>query len=81
MKFSLGFKSISRLGLIIMLSAAPLSSTASFAADNEKPSSEAATNKSEPMLSAEDFRNQEDWRNSIALVPQPKKGCFTAKFP
>jgi hypothetical protein len=81
MKFSLDSKRISRLGLILMLSAGPLSSTASFAADNEKPSSEAATNKSEPMLSAEDFRKQKDWRNSIALVPQPKKGCFTAKFP
>ena len=81
MKSSLDSKRISRLGLILMLSAGSLSSTASFAADNEKPSSEAATNKSEPMLSAEDFRKQEEWRNSIALVPQPKKGCFTAKFP
>ena len=81
MKSSLDAKRITRLGLILMLSAAPLLSTASFAVDNEKPSSEAATNKSEPMLSAEEFRKQEDWRNSIALVPQPKKGCFTAKFP
>src|SRR3984893_13780445 len=81
MKSSLDSKRISRLGLILMLSAGSLSSTASFAADNEKPSSEAPTNKSEPMLSAEDFRKQEEWRNSIALVPQPKKGCFTAKFP
>ena len=81
MKSSLDSKRISRLGLILMLSAGPLLSTGSLAADNEKPSSEAATNKSEPMLSAEEFRKQEDWRNSIALVPQPKKGCFTAKFP
>ena len=81
MNSSLNSKRLSRLGLLLMLSAGPLSSTVSFAADNAKPSSEAAINKSEPMLSAEDFRKQEDWRNSIALVPQPKKGCFTARFP
>lgn len=34
-----------------------------------------------PMLSAEEFKRQGDWRSAIAAKPQPKKGCFTAKFP
>ena len=82
MKSSLNSKNIRGLELILlMLAAVILSSPPSFAADKAKPLSAAAAIKSEPMLSAEDFRKQEDWRNSIALVPQPKKGCYTAKFP
>jgi len=34
-----------------------------------------------PLLPAEEFKRQEEWRNAIAAKPQPKKGCFTAKFP
>ena len=34
-----------------------------------------------PLLSAEEFKRQEEWRNSITTKPQPKVGCFTAKFP
>jgi hypothetical protein len=82
MKSSLMSKNIRRLGLILVLLAAPtLPSPASFAADKKKPPSAAAASKTEPMLSPEEFRKQEDWRASIPSVPQPKKGCFTAKFP
>ena len=82
MKSSLISKNIRRLGLIlVLLAAATLPSPASFAAEQKKPPSAAAASKTEPMLSPEEFRKQEDWRASIALVPRPKKGCFTAKFP
>lgn len=81
MKSSLISKNIGRLGLILaLLAAATLLSPASFAADKKKPPSAAAASKTEPMLSSEEFRKQEDWRASIALVPQTKKGCFIAKF-
>jgi hypothetical protein len=81
MKFSLISKNIRRLGLIsVFLATATLPWSASFAAGKNKPPSVAAS-KAEPMLSPEEFRKQEDWRASILLVPQPKKGCFTAKFP
>ena len=34
-----------------------------------------------PLMPAEEFKKQQEWRDSIAAKPQPKKGCFTAKFP
>jgi len=65
----------------VLFAAGIVLSPASFAADKKKPPVAAATAKTEPMLSPEEFRNQEEWRTSIALAPPPKKGCFTAKFP
>ncbi len=58
-----------------------LSATNAFAASKAKPAAAVETAKVEPMLSPEEFRKQQDWRTAIAAVPQPKKGCFTTKYP
>jgi len=34
-----------------------------------------------PLLSAEDFQKQAQWRGAIAVKAAPKKGCFTAAYP
>lgn len=82
MKFSLKFNSIRRSRLIlVLLAATTLSSLPSYAADKAKSHSAATATNIEPMLSAEEFQQQADWRTSIAFVRTPKKGCFTAKFP
>ncbi len=54
-----------------------------FAANKIKPAMAAteAAAQVEPMLSDEVFRAQKEWRDKISAVPQPKKGCFTTKFP
>ena len=74
---------LGKLGMaLVLLAATVLLPTVILAASKAKPqSAAAAVTKTEPMLSAEEFRKQEDWRNAIALVPQLKKGCFNAKFP
>src|SRR4051794_39462613 len=73
---------IRKVGVIVVLLAAAIPYTPSaFAADKKAPPSAAVTSRPEPMLSPEEFRKQKDWRDSIALVPHPKKGCFTAKYP
>ena len=66
-------------GLALFLVLMPLANPASAAA-KAKPRRAAATNAI-PLLPAEEFKRQEEWRNAIATKPQPKKGCFTAKFP
>ena len=82
MKKSLPLKTIRRLGATcLMLAASALIATSVLAAEKSKPPAAVADQKTEPMLSADEFRKQETWRNEIAKVPQPKKGCFTAKFP
>lgn len=82
MKFSLISKNIRRLALIsVFLATANLPWSASVAAEKKKPPSAATALKAEPRLSPEEFRRQEDWRASMQLVPPPKKGCFTAKYP
>jgi hypothetical protein len=66
-------------GLALYLLLMPLANPAS-AATKAKPRPAAATNAT-PPLSTEEFKRQEEWRNTITTKPQPKKGCFTAKFP
>jgi hypothetical protein len=34
-----------------------------------------------PLLSATDFKRQEEWRNTVSRKAPPKKGCFTTEFP
>ncbi len=51
-----------------------------FAADKTKTAVAAAV-RVEPLLFEEEYRAQSDWRAKIGTVPQPKKGCFTSKFP
>ena len=81
MKFSLASKNILKLGLIsIFVTTATLPWSASYAAGKKKAPAAAAA-KVEPMLSPEEYRKQEDWRAFMSSVPQPKKGCFTAKYP
>ena len=65
------------LGLFLVL--IPFANPASAAA-KAKPRPAASTNVI-PLLSAEEFKRQEEWRNAISTKPQPKKGFFTAKFP
>ena len=73
--------------VLALIMAALLVTSTSFAADKAKPKAKpaaaaaTAVDKPEPVLSAEEFRQQADWRAKILAVPQPKKGCFTAKFP
>jgi hypothetical protein len=66
-------------GLALFLLLMPLANPAS-AASKARPRPAAATTAT-PPLSAEEFKRQEEWRNAIATKPQPKKGCFTARFP
>src|SRR2546422_9373317 len=66
-------------GLALFLVLMPLANPASAAA-KAKPRPAAATNVI-PLLPAEEFNRQEEWRNAITTKPQPKKGFFTAKFP
>lgn len=40
-----------------------------------------AGNKAIPLMSSEEFKRQDGWRNAISRKAPPKKGCFTAKFP
>src|SRR5690348_11693685 len=61
------------LALSLMLM--PLVSTA-----NAPPRS-TADNHSPGRLTPEEFKRQEEWRSNIAKKPQPKKGCFTTKYP
>jgi len=63
----------------LLLVLIPLANPAN-AAKKPKPRPAAAT-KTAPPLSSEEFKRQEEWRNAITAKPQPKKGCFTAKFP
>ncbi len=65
--------------LALFLVVMPLPSPASAAKEAEPPP-EAATNVI-PLLSAEEFKKQEEWRNAISTKQQPRKGCFNAKFP
>lgn len=64
-------------GLALFLVLMPFALPAS-AAPTAKPRSKAAVI---PLLSAEEFKRQEQWRSTIATKPQPKKGCFTASYP
>ena len=55
----------------------------SYAAEGDKSPTVAppTDNQTERALSPEDWRKQQEWRNSMSQIPQPKKGCFTAKYP
>jgi hypothetical protein len=70
------------LFLALMLLANPASASAETKPQPAEatPQPAAATNII-PLLPAEEFKRQEEWRNAITTKPQPKKGCFTAKFP
>jgi hypothetical protein len=83
MRWSLISMKIGRVEAIILLASVFLTSHASLAEEKRQPSSHAAVAApaTKPMLSPDEFRRQEEWRNSIGLAPKPKKGCFTAKFP
>jgi hypothetical protein len=66
-------------GLALFLVLIPPANPVS-AAEKAKPRPAAPTNVI-PLLPAEEFKRQEEWRNAITKKPQPKKGCFTAQFP
>jgi hypothetical protein len=66
-------------GLALCLVLIPLASPASAAAKAKR--RPAAPTNVIPPLSSEEFKRQEEWRNAITAKPQPRKGCFTAKFP
>lgn len=67
-------------GLISAVIATTTMACSAASAATKKTPEQAAT-KSEPMLSPEDYRKQEDWRATITAKPQPNKGCYTAKYP
>ena len=82
MTMSVVYRSLQGLGLAltILLGLTGLAPSA-VAAESRRPLSAAAAARPIPMLSARQFRRQENWRATIATVPQSKKGCFTAKYP
>jgi hypothetical protein len=50
-------------------------SNAAVAAPPEVPASK------QPAMSREEQRQFDAWRKSMARIPLPKKGCFTASYP
>jgi len=50
-------------------------STAAIAAPPEAPASR------QPAMTREEQRQFDAWRKSMARIPLPKKGCFTASYP
>jgi len=82
MTMSLFAKTIHGLGVMLMiLTATALLTSPSSAAEGRKRTAVAAATRPVPMLSATAFRRQQEWRTTIATVPKPSKGCFTAKYP
>ena len=81
MKSSLISKDIRRLGLILILLARRPYRQPHRLRPQRKAAICGGGVQSEPMLSPQEFRRQEEWRAAIGLVPRPRKGCFTAKFP
>jgi hypothetical protein len=76
--FSASISSCISKALALFLVLMPLPNSASAAKAKSQPAG--ATNAS-PPLTTEEFKRQQEWRDAIAKKPQPKKGCFTAKFP
>ncbi len=69
-----------RLGFIAAALALAVVSLAACSSE-KTPSGTGAGAKVIPLLSAEEFQRQAEWRNAISQKAAPKKGCFTAKFP
>jgi hypothetical protein len=67
--------------LTILLIAALSASSSVAAGKVKKRLPEVSASNAIPMLSKEEYQKQIDWRKAIAAKPQPKKGCFTSKFP
>ncbi|TPL49566.1 VWD domain-containing protein [Mesorhizobium sp. B2-4-6] len=71
-------------GILRMLSLAAMLcgalSGASAAAETTKPAA-ATASQATTAVSPEERARQIDWRNAMAQVPQPKKGCFKAEYP
>ncbi len=81
MTVSLFARTIHWLGVMLMiLTATALFASPASAAEGRKRAAVAAA-RPVPMLSATAFRQQQEWRKTIATVPKPSKGCFTAKYP
>ncbi|MGX8008701.1 hypothetical protein ACVDG8_006555 [Mesorhizobium sp. ORM8.1] len=77
--------SIFKNGVLLMLSlaamlSAPLSSAA-IGAESKKPTGQAASKSTEPVLSLEEQRKRTEWQNAMSQVPVPKKGCFKSTYP
>jgi len=52
-----------------------------MAADAETPNPKASTKAPAPPRKVEIAKTREAWSKSMARLPQPKEGCYTAEFP
>ncbi len=66
--------------LLSLLLAAGLLAPVGIAAAT-KSTTRATAGHTAPLLSAQEYRRQQDWRTAIGLAKQPRKGCFIAAFP